>query len=317
MKRLLVTLFMVTVAVSVFALKKDPAYRDARRSGALAKIQIRVVDDLGQNVPNADVNVFMGMNFRPQGYYLKGITNTNGIFVAEGKTCGDEVVIDVNKQGHYSSSKKLCFAEMGHEHEVKDGKWLPYGAVETLQLRPIHNPVALCSFGFGAGKDVPSTNIWIGVDMACGDFIKPYGKGERADFEVMVEWDGRPPVDSKHCTAHLRFVGLLSGGYYAANVQESEYPYVYRANANNNFSLRHVKVICRGEERQDKECPLGNGNVLVTRTRCVLDEKGRLKSACYGFIRIFDADASWDGNPTMRLAWIFNGNENDTNLEAR
>jgi len=85
MRRLIVTLFMVTVAVSVFALKKDPAYRDARRSGALAKIQIRVVDDLGQNVPNADVNVFMGMNFRPQGYYLKGITNTNGIFVAEGK----------------------------------------------------------------------------------------------------------------------------------------------------------------------------------------------------------------------------------------
>ena len=122
MRRQLVTLFMVGVAASAFALKKDPAYRDARRSGALAKIQIRVVDDLGQNVPNADVNVFMGMNFRPQGYYLKGLTNTNGVFVAEGKTCGDEVVIDVNKQGHYSSSKKLCFV-MGRVMPVMSISW--------------------------------------------------------------------------------------------------------------------------------------------------------------------------------------------------
>ena len=53
MIRQLVTLFMVAVAASAFALKKDPAYRNARRSGAWAKIQIHVVDDLGQNVPNA------------------------------------------------------------------------------------------------------------------------------------------------------------------------------------------------------------------------------------------------------------------------
>ena len=51
MRRLLVTLFMVAVAASAFALKKDLAYRNARRSGALAKIQIQVVDDLGQRNP--------------------------------------------------------------------------------------------------------------------------------------------------------------------------------------------------------------------------------------------------------------------------
>ena len=317
MKKTVIVLIIVLMSLSAAALKKAPAYLKARRNGAATQLKVCIVNDEGGMVSNATIKVFMGMNFRSKGYWIEGETDEDGIFLAQGKTCGDEIEILVSKEGFYTSKRKLSVAEMGHEHEVKDGKWLPYGVVETLQLRHIHNPVALCSFGFGSGKDVPSTNVWIGVDMACGDFIKPYGKGERADFEVMVEWDGRPPVDCKHCTAHLRFVGLLSGGYYAANVQESEYPYVYRANANNNFSLRHVKVICRGEERQDKECPLGNGNVLVTRTRCVLDDKGRLKSACYGFIRIFDADASWDGRPTMRLAWVFNDNENDTNLETR
>ena len=46
-----------------------------------------------------------------------------------------------------------------------------------------------------------------------------------------------------------------------------------------------------------------------------IDADGNLKSACYGFIRIFDADASWEGKPTMRLAGVFNPTPNDTNLE--
>lgn len=317
MKRSVIVLVGVLISISVAALKKEPAYRMARRNGAEAELKIYVVNDEGGVVSNATIKVFMGMNFRSKGYWINGETDGNGAFLVQGKTCGDEIEIFVSKDGFYGSKRKLRFAELGAEHEVLDGKWLPYGAVEKLQLRKVHNPVALHSFGFGAGKDVPSTNTWIGVDMACGDFIQPYGKGKRVDFEVMVEWDGRPPVDSKHCVAHLRFVEQLSGGYYAENIHESEYPYVYRANENNSYSLRHVKVVCRGEIRQNELCPLGNSAVLVTRTRCVIDEKGMLKSACYGFIRIFDADASWDGKPTMRLACVFNPTPNDTNLESK
>ena len=311
---LLLVLATTTVAV---ALKKDPAYRKARLKGAQARMELRIADDGGNAVADANVNVFMGMNFRDQGYWIRGRTDTNGVFNVAGKTCGDAIEIHLSKEGYYDSKKTFRFATMGAERDVKDGKWQPYGAVEILQLRRIHNPVALHSFGFGAGKDVPATNTWIGVDMACGDFIKPYGNGGRADFEVMVEWDGRPPVDSNCCVANMRFGGQLSGGYYATNVRESEYPYVYRANENDSYNLRHVKVVSRGKTRQDEVCPLGNGSVLVTRTRCVLDENGKLKSACYGFIRIFDADASWDGKPTMRLACVFNPTPNDTNLEPK
>ena len=317
LKFLQVIAAIAVVAMSAFALRKDPAYLDARRSGALARMQIHIVDDLGRDVPDAEVNVFMGMNFRPKGYYLKGVTDTNGIYVAEGKTCGDEVVIDVAKRGHYSSVKKLCFAEMGAEHEVKDGKWLPYGAAEVIRLRSIQKPVPLRKLGFGMGKDVPGTNKWVGVDMALGDFVKPYGKGDVSDFEVMVEWDGRPPADSNYCAVNIRFMGQLSGGYYATKVMESEYPYVYQADNGNAYNTREFKVVGRGMIRQDKQVPFGKDAILVTRTRCVLDENGSLKSANYGFIRFLSVDAGWDGKPTMQLACIFNPTPNDTNLEAK
>ena len=317
MKKKVIVLAVVLVSSVAMALKKDPAYLKARRNGAEAQLKVHIINDVGEAVTDANIKVFMGMNFRPKGYWINGKTDESGIFVVSGKTCGDAIEIFASKDGHYNSFRMLRFAEMGAEHEVNDGKWLPYGAVETLRLRRVHNPVVLHSFGFGAGRDVPATNTWIGVDMAFGDFVKPNGKGERADFEVMVEWDGRPPVDSNYCVAKIRFVEPFSGGYSVATIKESEYPYVYSANEKDAYNVHHVKIISRGRDAQESVSPLCDEAVLVTRTRCVLDEGGKLKSACYGYIRIFDADASCDGKPTMRLACVFNPCPNDTNLEPK
>ena len=305
MKKLAIISTMVFMAIHCFAGKKDSSYLEARKSGALARIQIQVCDDSGENVPNADIRVFMGMNFRPKGYYLEGKTDTNGVFVAEGKTCGDEISIDVIKDGYYSSSKKLSFAKMGEEFEVKNGKWLPYGATEVLRLRPIKNPISLVKHGFGMGKDVPCTNKWIGIDMAIGDFVKPYGKGSVADFEVMVEWDGHPPAKSDYCAVTIRFMEQLAGGYYAEKIIESEYPYVYLANEDATYNIRQFRVVGRDRVSRGKQVPLGDKTTFVTRTRCVLDQNGNLKTANYGFIRVLNVDAGWDGKPTMQLAFIF------------
>lgn len=305
------------IVMQSYALKKDPLYRDARRRGAMAKIELRIVNDDGAPVPHANIDVFMGMNFRPKGYWIKGTADENGIFVVQGKTCGDEISIDVMKDGYYSSSKKLSFAKMGEEYEVKNGKWLPYGATEVLHLRPIKNPISLVKHGFGMGKDVPCTNKWIGIDMAIGDFVKPYGKGSVADFEVMVEWDGHPPAKSDYCAVTIRFMEQLAGGYYAEKIIESEYPYVYLANEDATYNIRQFRVVGRDRVSRGKQVPLGDKTTFVTRTRCVLDQNGNLKTANYGFIRVLNVDAGWDGKPTMQLAFIFNPTPNDTNLEAK
>lgn len=307
----------VMISTTAMPIKKSPAYVEARRNGAEAKLNVLVADDEGRAVSNANAKVFMGMNFRPKGYWVRGKTDEQGSFLVQGRTCGDEIEIHVSKDGFYNSKRKLRFAEMGAEHEVKNGKWLPYGSAEMLQLRRVRNPVGLRCFGFGAGREVFATNLWIGVDMAHGDFVKPYGKGARTDFEVMVEWDGHSPVDSNCCVGSMRFTEALSGGYYAAKVKESEYPYVYRAREDERYAIRDLKVIGRGEAKRNDKCPSWNDVVLVVRTRCVLEEDGTLKSACHGYVRLFDVDAGWDGKPTMRLACVFNPTPNDTNLEPK
>ena len=55
---------------------------------------------------------------------INGVTDTEGKFVIEGKTTGNEIEIDVEKEGYYRASKKECLAKMGEEYEVKDGpRW--------------------------------------------------------------------------------------------------------------------------------------------------------------------------------------------------
>ena len=312
---LLVT--FVLASSMAMALKKEPGYLDARRNGAEAKLEIFVADNDGTAVSNASVKVFMGMNFRAKGYWIEGDTNEKGVFVVQGKTCGDEIVIHASKEGFYNSRLKLCFAEMGAEREVKNGKWLPYGTVETLRLRKIINPITLNCFGFGAGKDVPVTNMWIGVDMEQGDFVSPHGKGKQEDFEIKVEWDGRTPPRSDYCMLALRFSGEMAGGYYANKVAESEYPYVYAADIHGRYDIRNLEVVGRDKDRRESAAVFRQDSVFVTRSRCIVDEEGNLKSACYGFIRLIRVDAGWDGRPTMRLAGVFNPTPNDTNLEPK
>jgi hypothetical protein len=118
----------VLISISVAALKKEPAYRMARRNGAEAELKIYVVNDEGGVVSNATIKVFMGMNFRPKGYWINGVTDANGHFLIQGKTCGDEIEVFVSKNGYYDSYEKLCFVKIGKEHDVNDGKWQPYGS---------------------------------------------------------------------------------------------------------------------------------------------------------------------------------------------
>ena len=161
----------------------------------MAKMELRIANDDGVPIPYADVDVFMGMNFRPKGYSITGRTDTNGVFIVKGKTCGDEIVVNIAKAGFYRTTKTFKFAEMGHEHEVKDGKWMPYGGIELMRLREKRHPASLRQFAF-THRPAPATNVWIGVDMEVGDFVKPYGTGIESDFELNVEWDGLPPPSS-------------------------------------------------------------------------------------------------------------------------
>ena len=305
----------ILIATQSYALKNDPSYRDARRNGAMAKIELRIVNDDGVPVPYANVNVFMGMNFRPKGYYLKGMTDANGIYVAEGKTCGDEIVVEVAKRGHYSSVKKLCFAKMGAEHDVRNGKWLPFNEVENITLRRIAKPIKLIAFD--RLIDVAQTNAWLGFDMEKMDFVKPIGNGSAVDFEIKVEWDGLPAWESKSCSAEIRFLGDGTGGCYTKNVPESAFPYTYSAQPDAVYAERIVRIVDRNGDPHTTKIQFATDSALVTRTRCMIDEYRKIKVSNYGCIRRFEIGPSRRGVALLRLTYVFNPTPNDINLESK
>ena len=117
MKRiiLIVTLICITISCSAFMVKrkKDPGYLYARKYGAKANIELHVIDDDGKPVPNAIVKVFMGMNYRKDGYWINGLTNTNGIFTIKGKTTGNEIEYYIKKRRVLSYVCSVYFCRDG------------------------------------------------------------------------------------------------------------------------------------------------------------------------------------------------------------
>lgn len=105
--------------------KLTPEVIRAMSNGAKAKFVLRVNDDVGRPVSNASVCVFFDL--LPTPYSAYGKTDTNGICVVEGKTNGNKIRFQVGKDGYYGSRKEITYVEMGKEHDVKNGKWLPYG----------------------------------------------------------------------------------------------------------------------------------------------------------------------------------------------
>ena len=140
---LAITVVLVAIGMTSFAHKKDVDYLQARRNGADAKIVVSLVNDAGDPVSNAAVRVLMGMNFREKAYYINGTTDADGRFVIEGRTTGNEIEIDVVREGYYRGHKKLCLITMGNEYEVKNGRWQPWGMKVDVPMRVIKNPISL------------------------------------------------------------------------------------------------------------------------------------------------------------------------------
>lgn len=313
-KKLAITFVWVAIGMMSFAHKKDVDYLQARRNGADAKIVISLADDAGLPVSNATVRVLMGMNFREKAYYISGTTTPNGQFVIEGRTTGNEIEIDVSKDGYYNTSKKFSFVSMGKEYDARGGKWMPWGMECNLRMREIRNPTALISDV--NGYYVPATNKWIGFDMKTGDWVMSGCKGKVSDFEVFLEWDGRPSRESQLLNLRLRAADVNSGFYYADFVPESVFHGVYNASTT---AVLSQTLTCQTKQLDGRIVKQGlpQSKMLVLRSRCVCDEKGALRQANYSTISWIVVDGTRKGKGEMMLSYSFNPTPNDTNLEAK
>lgn len=287
-------------------------FRAALTKGAELKTLLTVEDDDKKPIEGAEVQIVMPLLY--DNYLLNGVTDSNGCWVVNGTTTGNGVVYNISKEGFYPSKKKISLITMGAEHEVKNGKWQPYGAKERLVLRRIPQTPEIVQYK--GIMDVPTTNEWLGLDLEKKDFVNPYGKGEVADLEIKVEWDGLPAWKSQYCALDMRLSGRYSGGYYENNVTESEFPYPYRANLDNAFLERGVRIVDRANLPSKTKIPFPQDKSLVIRSRVVVDKKENITSAHYGCIRKLEIGPSRRGKALLVFSYVFNQVSNDTNLEA-
>ena len=303
------------LSLSSYGILKDPDYLDARRNGAETKIVLKVVDDMGVIVSNATVNIFFGMNFRPNGHMATGETDETGIFTAVEKTCGDEIEISVAKSGYYPSKRKLCYATMGKERLVKGGRWMPYCDVQQMVLRKRRNPVETVRFwAFRYTKEV---NSWIGFDIEKNDFVRPYGIGMVADFEVYIDWDGEWLPKYKGMAVEIRFVEPFSGYYKTPTNTESSFIGPYTADPAASYAQNAKFSEQVRSDGEIDESHFNKSNCWVVRSRCKVDEKGKLISANYTVIHEITFACKKGGIAGFSIIGFFNSTPNDTNLEPK
>jgi hypothetical protein len=313
-KNVALIMVLLTVVMSALAHKKDPEYLKARRYGGDLRMIVSAVDDCGNAVPDAVVKVLMGMNFRENAYYVTGFTDTNGLFIVEGKTTGNEVEIEIVKDGYYRGHDKLCLISMGNEFEVKNGRWQPWGMKVNVPMRSVINPIPLVKKK--GGVVVPAADAWIGFDMKRGDWVGYGCKGEVPDFEVKLQWDGKPVVSSEFAILELRFVGDGAGFYMTNTTSKSAFSGIYNAATNEMYKKEFVSSTTRKNGAVSTE-EIPSGKLMVVRSRCKLDDKGNVVAANYGFIRAMIIEGGYDGKASAFMNYRFNPTPNDTNLEPK
>ena len=320
MKYIFTLIFSIITTIS-FALgfvdtdahKEDPEFDKAISRGAKTKIELHVVDDEGVPVPKANVRVTLGMVTTVN--IINGQTDTNGVFIIEGKTRGNEIIIQPKKEGYYNSEKTIIY--WGNVNiKVKNGKWQPYGEKITVVLRKKHNPITLVTNHYSTREFKYTTTFykWIGFDLKENDFVEPHGKGKVSDFEVMLEWDQKLDQDYTGMGLKIRFIEPYSGYYVVEKNLNSDFTSPYHA-IPDNIKLTSATYYEKKIDNNWEEKKYDNNSCLVVRSRPVIDENGDLVSANYSLI--YEINFCWnrDGEGGYCFYRAFNPKPNDINLE--
>ena len=291
--------FLLAVCCAIFAASGLCA--------ATAKITLRVVDEVGRPMGAFPVNA---------GFYagdaFKGKTDTNGLFVMEGKTIHWEVNWMLKDVGYYRSYGKYEF-----KHGGKKDKWEPWDPVVTTVVRRIENPVPM--YAKRVETVLTATNRWHGFDLEVGELTRPDGNGTVTDllFRVDGAWKNYRENSSM---LRLSFCCPLDGAVpESSGTSECEFKMSREApkeGYERALEWRKMRTAMEGRGNDVYLNDLDNFNGSYFRTRTETNETGAIIHARYGKIRSGMAfgGAGTDGC-YLRFTYYLNPSSNDRNME--
>lgn len=284
--------------------------QEATRKGALAKVIYKIVDDEGTPITNTLVYGTWRNDFPRKTWNETFTTDKNGEFVAEDKV-GGAFGFYVKKDGYYMSSTGQNFHwRPGISPVVKDGKWQPYGEHKTLVVKRKKNPIQM-SYVHTLLMDVPTTNVWLGVDLESFQWTSPYGNGKHNDVFLRFNYEMHDKYAEQWATMDVSFTNNPCAGFYLRRKDlDSQFNSTYHAETNVVFSqVDTYRMVFPGKYQYT----LGKEDYMVFRTRTIVDDKGNLISAHYGKIY-----GPWKFGVGINVSDIyFNRTPNDTNLESK
>ena len=319
MKSKMVVKFLAVLVLAQFAMyaHADSDLLRAIKYGATAKLTVKIVDDTKLPVEGAKIEARFDAALSASGELKSFVSDTNGMAIVSGRT-GKSVSLRVTKDGYYGSTTEIGYAGLGLG--VKGKNWQPWNMTKEIVLRPIKKPLAV-KVPVENWRIADVTNQWVGFDIERYDFVRPHGKGEVADMEIKIDWDGRRFPNYTGIDVYIRFPQKYAGGYYQDRFMGSDFKDSYLALTNATYLkefrfYEHPIRDTHGELLRYEVNDFDPSKVLIIRSRCVLDENGKLKEARYSQISNFRFGCDDKGGCIM-FQPIFNSTPNDTNLEPK
>ena len=294
-------------------------------------VRFKVVDFDGNPISNAVVRVNTFKKWMPgEGFGhdvhmdIDGQTDANGetkiVFLCKSL----QFSYVVSATGYYGEGS---YKDINSSKAASDIKFARAGSGFTLRqtqfetnlvvkLKPIGKPIPMFVYYMpgGIGRTLKYPNAarrgsW-GFDLKVGDWIKPNGKGEVADF--FAEYSEEHLQQDKAVDCALVFTNAVDDGCYVAKCTGTRFRSDYVANTNAVY-MKRLDFDSWGRKYKGRYATelLDGDEYLVIRTRTKRDEEGRIISANYA--KIYGPISFCFG---MNFISYFNPNENDPNLEA-
>lgn len=241
-----------------------------------AKITIRVVDESGNPVENANVGIGFGENSRRHEIPVDGYSMADGTFSAA-ESCNGYIGFTVTKKGYYESIGRYLFMNKSLI------RWEPWNPEITVVLRKIEKPVPMYARDTRQSQiDVPVVGKDIGFDLMLFDWLPPYGKGQVADFYCNLAISRRGTRDFEYrlnITFPRQFDGIQNVEEDLMQGSEFKLP---RFAPENGYD-KEVKVFVDKKPQGASSSSYKENKSYIFRVRSEV-ENGKLKKALYGKI---------------------------------
>ena len=277
-----------------------------------AKITVKVIDENGKPVKNADVKVDYNHNLVNRDIWggdktIQGKTDKRGILLASGNTIIPLLTVNAySNDGYYSSSEWVNFTSYSNKLD----RWEPWNPLVEIILKKKRNPVPMYTMP-AKWVVIPIFDKPIGFDLEKGDWVKPYGTGDIKDFVFVFNLHKRGFLDYE-TGFELTFSNAMDGiqEYYFDDTIQSHYKWPFLApndgylkRLQRQVSSKPDKIISSNFKKQVN---------YIFRVRSKTDKNGKIIEAKYGKI-VKEFDLVRDG--VVRFRYMYNP-DGTRNLEA-